>query len=306
MKNLKTALIFLFLIASPIQAANEIHIDYQSGQSLYATVRNGSGQVWYPVIQEFEAWGTGSRDADDYDLGAMTDSTGNRYVDSFDTNISGGLYTIQVWEKAGANPDESADSIVGSGEIAWNGSAEETIIDSAGRTDVGNIEGSDATDAINAEADTAISDASLATAANLAVVDTNVDDIETDTGTTLPAALSTIEGKIDTVDDYIDNEIAAIKAKTDLLSFTGNDVIATLDSETVQLSSAGLDLISAADPGGVATTYAQMQVQLWRRFFKKFDRTETEMRSYDDTGNVVRTTQTWSSSETTQTIGAAQ
>lgn len=42
---------------------------------------------------------------------------------------------------------------------------------------------------VNAQCDTAISDASLATAANLATVDTNVDAILVDTGTTIPAQI---------------------------------------------------------------------------------------------------------------------
>jgi len=47
-------------------------------------------------------------------------------------------------------------------------------------------------DTINAEVDTAISDASLATAANLATVDTVVDAILVDTGTTLPASIAAL------------------------------------------------------------------------------------------------------------------
>ena len=92
---------------------------------------------------------------------------------------------------------------------------------------------------INAEVDTAISDAALATAANLATVDTVVDAIKavtdnlpdsgalttllsnvaailTDTGTTIPGTLATIDGKVDTVDTVAD----AVKAKTDSLTFT--------------------------------------------------------------------------------------
>lgn len=45
---------------------------------------------------------------------------------------------------------------------------------------------------VNAQCDTAISDAALATAANLATVDTNVDAILTDTGTTIPAQISAL------------------------------------------------------------------------------------------------------------------
>jgi hypothetical protein len=60
---------------------------------------------------------------------------------------------------------------------------------------------------INTECDTAISDAALATAANLATVDANVDAVLVDTGTSIPATLSTIIG-------YIDTEIAAILVDT--------------------------------------------------------------------------------------------
>jgi hypothetical protein len=61
---------------------------------------------------------------------------------------------------------------------------------------------------VNAQCDTAISDASLATSSALATVDSNVDAILVDTGTTLPATLSTIDGIVD-----------SIKTKTDSLSF---------------------------------------------------------------------------------------
>ena len=57
---------------------------------------------------------------------------------------------------------------------------------------------------VNAECDTAISDAALATATNLATVDTVVDSILEDTATTIPATLATIEGKIDTADGVVD------------------------------------------------------------------------------------------------------
>lgn len=45
---------------------------------------------------------------------------------------------------------------------------------------------------VNAQCDTAISDAALATAAALATVDTNVDSILVDTGTTIPASITAL------------------------------------------------------------------------------------------------------------------
>lgn len=104
--------------------ANEIHIDYESGNTLYAVVRNKAGQVWYVAGQVFETWGTSGRDVDDYDI-SLTGKDGDRYVGDFDSNISAGRFTVQVFLQAGANPADS-DDLVGSGEIIWTGIGELT------------------------------------------------------------------------------------------------------------------------------------------------------------------------------------
>jgi len=104
--------------------ANEIHVDYTSGNTLYAVVRNGAGEVWYPGGQVFEAWGTGGRAADDYDI-SLTDKSGNRYVGGFNGNIPASRYSVQVFLQAGANPSDS-DNLVGGGEIVWSGTGEVT------------------------------------------------------------------------------------------------------------------------------------------------------------------------------------
>jgi hypothetical protein len=104
--------------------ANEIHVDYDSGNTLYAVIRNSVGKVWYVAGQVFEDWGTDGHDADDYDI-ALTDKDGDRYVGSFDTNVTAGRYTVQVFLQAGANPADS-DSLIGSGQIVWTTNAELT------------------------------------------------------------------------------------------------------------------------------------------------------------------------------------
>lgn len=104
--------------------ANEIQVDYASGNTLYAIVRNGAGDVWYAAAQVFEAWGTGSRAADDYDI-SLTDKDGSRYVGDFDGNIPAGRYSVQAFVQAGANPADG-DSFVGSDEIVWSGAGEVT------------------------------------------------------------------------------------------------------------------------------------------------------------------------------------
>jgi hypothetical protein len=99
---------------------NEIHINYASGNTLYATIRNAAGDVWYVAGQVFEAWGTGGRTADNYDLN-LTDKSGSRYVGSFDTNIPAGRYSIQIFLQAGANPADG-DTFIAGNEIVWSGS----------------------------------------------------------------------------------------------------------------------------------------------------------------------------------------
>jgi hypothetical protein len=99
--------------------ANEIQVDYSSGNTLYAVIRNITGNVWYVAGQVFETWGTGGHTADDYDL-TLTDKSGSRYVGNFDANIPAGRYSIQTFLQAGANPADG-DTFVTSEEIVWSG-----------------------------------------------------------------------------------------------------------------------------------------------------------------------------------------
>jgi len=109
----------------------------------------------------------------------------------------------------------------------------------AGKVDAGKIEGSDATDQINAACDTAISDASLATAAALATVDTVVDAIKAVTDS-LPdggalsslataAALTTVDTVVDAIKVVTDALTAAAAAKLALSA--GQIVTGTVDND---------------------------------------------------------------------------
>jgi hypothetical protein len=104
--------------------ANEIQADYASGNTLYAVIRNRTGQVWHPALRAFENWGLGGHTADDYDI-ALTDRTGSRYVGDFDAGIPSGSYCIQIFRQAGATPADT-DALVGSREILWTGTGELT------------------------------------------------------------------------------------------------------------------------------------------------------------------------------------
>jgi len=124
--------------------ANELKIAYESGLTLYAIIRNSSGQVWYPTGQAFEDWGGGAgRDMSDYAI-SLTDKSGSFYIGDFDSNIGAGRYILQAFVQAGDTPSDD-DNCIGSAEITWNGSSEEYIIDNNGRVDVGAWLGSDVT-----------------------------------------------------------------------------------------------------------------------------------------------------------------
>ncbi len=104
--------------------ANEIQADYASGNTLYAVIRNRTGQVWHPGLQVFEAWGTNGRTADDYDL-ALIDKTGSRYIGDFDAHIPAGSYSIQIFVQAGVAPADM-DTLVAGRKILWTGTGELT------------------------------------------------------------------------------------------------------------------------------------------------------------------------------------
>jgi hypothetical protein len=104
--------------------ANEIHLDYASGNTVYAVVRNAAGQVWYPAGAAFENWGNSGHNADNYDI-ALTGKSGSRYVGNFPGNIPAGRYTVQMFLQAGANPADS-DQLIGSDLIIWTGNGKLT------------------------------------------------------------------------------------------------------------------------------------------------------------------------------------
>jgi len=108
--------------------ANEIQFDYTSGSTLYVLIRNSAGQVNIIAGNTFEDY-TAANIAT-YDIALIENGDGGgRYVGTFNTNItSPGNYTIQVFLQAGASPADG-DSLVGGGEIVWNGTAEETVMD---------------------------------------------------------------------------------------------------------------------------------------------------------------------------------
>ena len=111
--------------------ANEIHVDYESGSTLYFVRHNAAGKVALSDGSSFEDWGSGSpaHDADDYDVALTENGTaGGHYVGDFDSagSIAAGRYTIQVFLQLGSLPADS-DTLLYSGEILWTGTGELTV-----------------------------------------------------------------------------------------------------------------------------------------------------------------------------------
>ncbi len=104
--------------------ANEIQVSHASGDTLYAVIRNRTGEVWGGAGQTFEQWGANGHDATDYAL-ALTDKGGSRYVGNFDGNILAGSYFVQWFVQAGASPADT-DTLAGGSDIVWTGTAELT------------------------------------------------------------------------------------------------------------------------------------------------------------------------------------
>lgn len=83
-------------------------------------------------------------------------------------------------------------------------------------------------------------------------------------------------------------------------------VSATVADKTgFKLASDGLDSIATTAPTGSASNFREMLVQVWRRFFKKATRTNSQLRTYADDGVTVVTSQAISSDGTTETQGTA-
>ena len=74
----------------------------------------------------------------------------------------------------------------------------------------------------------------------------------------------------------------------------------------VSLSSTGLNNISVTEPSGRASTFREMLVQTWMRFFNKSTLTSDTLTTYDAAGTTPVTTQSVADDGTTKTVNEAQ
>ena len=103
--------------------ANEVFHNFTTGSTLYFCAFQLDGNVFLSGGASDEVWGTGGRDADDYDKAMTEDGSGGHFVGTFDTSIAAGVYRVAVFLQAGGSPADS-DFAIAQGEIYWSGTAE--------------------------------------------------------------------------------------------------------------------------------------------------------------------------------------
>lgn len=116
-------------------------------------------------------------------------------------------------------------------------------------------------------------------------------------------------GTITNVTNLTNNHVDLIDAPNTIAISAIQNGLATptniIAASGVVLAANGLDSISTTAPAGVASNFREMLIQVWRRFFHKTTCTATQLKTYDNAGTGVITTQTISDDNTTQTQGKA-
>lgn len=107
--------------------AGEVSHNTVTGGTLYFCRWKSDGNVFLSDGTSDEVWGTGGRDADDYDVAMAENAPDGHYVGDFATAgiIELGIYKVAAFVQAGASPANS-DLAVAQGEMNWSGESEVT------------------------------------------------------------------------------------------------------------------------------------------------------------------------------------
>jgi len=97
--------------------ADEIIFAFDKDSTLYTRAFNSSGQVWNG--SSFEDWVDGN--VGNYDI-SLTDKSSGQYIGDFPTTAAG-RFKVNVYLQAGGSP-AITDTVVGTGEILWDGTSE--------------------------------------------------------------------------------------------------------------------------------------------------------------------------------------
>lgn len=99
-------------------------------------------------------------------------------------------------------------------------------------------------------------------------------------------------------------DVWAVATRT-LTAFAFEVTVAAASKSGYALASTGLDSIPITAPAGVATTFREMVVATWRRFYKQATKSSSQIKTYADDGTTVLTTQAISGSGSDESQGAA-
>lgn len=94
----------------------------QTGQNLYFTIHNASGQVWNTGGQAFENYNSAHWSM--YATSFLEQSPTGYYSSAFPLPIQPGKYTEVFYQETSGSP-ATTDAVIGSSSIYWNGSVEE-------------------------------------------------------------------------------------------------------------------------------------------------------------------------------------
>ena len=108
--------------------SNEILENWTSGKTLYACRFQPNLNVFLTNGASDEVWGTGGRDANDYDVTITESGSSGYYGGDFDSggNIAAGIYMVCVYVQDGVNPADT-DISIAQGLIFWDGTQEMNI-----------------------------------------------------------------------------------------------------------------------------------------------------------------------------------
>jgi len=214
------------------------------------------------------------------------------YTVSFPSEITDpGRYDVIVF--SGDQSSLANDDIVGATNVVWNGSEEIFITDANGRVDVGKVLGEVPED----KTDIAEEVSSI-----LSTDDNFLNSIAEKIITSSDPSSNLIPIFVDTTGRV---EISGTKnTLDDLNDIDGSSVTATTISDKTgySLSSSGLDSISAIEPSGRATTFREMIVQTWMRFFNRVEKDGSEISVYNDADSGKVTTQGYGTVGETTTV----
>ncbi len=217
MKKLVIFLIVLCSVFGTVFGADEIHVDYDSGATVYAArFLEIGGNVLVTAGTSNEAWVT----ADLYDVTMTENGVGGHFVGSFDAgaNIGDGTYKITVYEQLGGSPANGERAIY-VGEIKWKDGAEDR---SASASD------SATTDALITSSHST-TDGKIDTTDALVTSSHSTTDGKIDTTDALvTSSHSTTDGKIDTTDALITSSHSTTDGKID----TTDALVTSLHSTT--------------------------------------------------------------------------